>query len=153
MKTHAIPLCLPSTSMETKAELSECTIVQASGTIDLTHCLRDANVTTPTLNGWLLGYPVVYLFGKDRAEEAIGNLSTKSLHLYKIVVCRVFDKKPCEEELMSFSVPYDLSLEGKDEPWAKVFFTNMMEKFLKFKHIWSDLRLEVSSCYPQAIAL
>lgn len=51
MKTHSIPLCLPSTSMETKAELSECTIVQASGAIDLTHCLRDANVTTPTLNG------------------------------------------------------------------------------------------------------
>ncbi|KAF4351047.1 hypothetical protein F8388_016225 [Cannabis sativa] len=32
---------------------------------------------------------VVYAFGKEHISEAIRNLSTKSLHLFKISVCRI----------------------------------------------------------------
>lgn len=51
VKAYTVPLFLPPVSKETKAESSECTIVQSSGAIDLTRCLRDTNVPTPTLNG------------------------------------------------------------------------------------------------------
>lgn len=37
---------------------------------------------------WLLGYPVVYLFSKDHVADAVYNLSTKYLHIYKILVRR-----------------------------------------------------------------
>ncbi|PKA55790.1 hypothetical protein AXF42_Ash012082 [Apostasia shenzhenica] len=57
--------------------------------IDLTSCLRDAQITIPALNGWLLGYPVVYLFRKEHATDAVYNLSTKNLHIYRIIICRL----------------------------------------------------------------
>lgn len=37
---------------------------------------------------WLLGYPVVYLFGKDHISDAIYHLSTKYLHIFQVFVCR-----------------------------------------------------------------
>ncbi|KAM4105977.1 hypothetical protein ACJW30_04G028700 [Castanea mollissima] len=61
---------------------------QSSEFIDLSSCMHDALVTVPTLNGWLLGYPVVYLFGTEHIANAIYNLSTKSLRIFKILVCR-----------------------------------------------------------------
>jgi len=37
---------------------------------------------------WLLGYPVVYLFGKEHISDAIYNLATKYLHIfYAIYPC------------------------------------------------------------------
>ncbi|KAI5653499.1 hypothetical protein M9H77_30686 [Catharanthus roseus] len=56
--------------------------------IDLSSWIEETQVTIPALNGWLLGYPVIYLFGKQHIQDAIYNLSTKSLHLFKILVCR-----------------------------------------------------------------
>ncbi|KAE8076535.1 hypothetical protein FH972_015178 [Carpinus fangiana] len=61
---------------------------QSSAFIDLSSCMQDTQVTVPTLNGWLLGYPVVYLFGKEHIADAIYNLSTKSLRIFKISVTR-----------------------------------------------------------------
>lgn len=37
---------------------------------------------------WLLGYPVVYLFGKNQIADAIYNLSTKSLHIFQMFISR-----------------------------------------------------------------
>ncbi|KAG6395509.1 hypothetical protein SASPL_146154 [Salvia splendens] len=123
--------------------------------VDLSYCLQESDVTIPTLNRWLLGYPVVYLFGKDHIERAVYNLSSKSLHIYQIFVTRSnsSSKVNRKEELMSFTVPYDLSLEGSNEPWAKSFLAALKERWEKCKHIWGSLRMEVSGCYPQAIAL
>ncbi|KAJ6370470.1 hypothetical protein OIU76_028700 [Salix suchowensis] len=50
---------------------------QSSEFIDLSCCMQNTEITVPTLNGWLLGYPVVYLFSKQHIEDAIYNLSTK----------------------------------------------------------------------------
>ncbi|KAL0349335.1 UNVERIFIED_CONTAM: hypothetical protein Sangu_1161300 [Sesamum angustifolium] len=123
--------------------------------VDLSCCLQESQVTIPTLNGWLLGYPVIYLFGKDYIEHAVYSLSTKSLHIYQIFVNRVntFSKGYQKEELMSFTVPFDLSLEGSNEPWAQSFLAHMRGRWENCKHIWGSLHLEVSGCYPQAIAL
>ncbi|KAL1805286.1 hypothetical protein ACET3Z_028354 [Daucus carota] len=127
----------------------------ASEFIDLTSCMKDTLVTVPTLNGWLLGYPVVYLFSRERISDAIYNLSTQSLHIYRILVTRngTFSKGSQPEELMSFSVPYDLSVEGSDETWAAMFTATMQTKFDKSRQFWGSMKLEVSSCYPQAIVL
>lgn len=120
---------------------------QSSEFIDLSHCMRDTQVTMPTLNGWLLGYPVVYLLSKEHVEDSIYNLSTKSLRLFKVLCSRrnsSSSKGYLEEELMSFSVPYDLSVEGSREPWAQVFEARMRENWENYKQVWGSFRMEVS---------
>ncbi|XP_054812521.1 uncharacterized protein LOC129313442 isoform X3 [Prosopis cineraria] len=62
---------------------------QSTECIDLSNCMKDSKVTVPTLNGWLLGYPVVYLFSKEHIADAIYNLSTKYLHIFQLSICRV----------------------------------------------------------------
>ncbi|XP_051133413.1 uncharacterized protein LOC127253044 [Andrographis paniculata] len=121
--------------------------------VDLSCHLKECQVTIPTLNGWLLGYPVIYLFGKDCIHRAVYNLSTKSLHIYQIFVDRSNGKGSQKEELMSFTVPYELSLEGGNETWARSFYALMQARLEKCRHIWRSVHMEVISSYPQAIAL
>lgn len=123
--------------------------------IDLSSCLQDTEVTVPTLNGWLLGYPVVYAFGKDHISDAIYNLSTKPLHIFRVSVCRngTASKGSQLEELLSFSVPFDLSLGGRNEQWAKTYLDQMQMKWERCKQAWKTLRMDVRECYPQAIVL
>ncbi|KAM3303688.1 putative protein isoform X2 [Capsicum chacoense] len=133
------------------------TSLLSSEVIDLGECIKDTHVTVPTLNGWLLGYPIVYLFGMAHIENAINNLSTKSLHLFQVLVCRSVrcnrGSQAQKEELMSFSVPYDLSLEGMTEPWVETFLTRIRARQERCSQIWISLQMEVNACYPQAIAL
>ncbi|VFQ72465.1 unnamed protein product [Cuscuta campestris] len=131
--------------------------LQSSELIDLSSSIKETGVTIPTLNGWLLGYPVVYLFGQDHIEDAIYNLSTKSLHIFQIFASRKGagkDDRPQSqsEELLSFSVPCELSLEGSGEKWAKGFLDRMRERQTKHDRVWASLRMEVVGCYPQSIA-
>ncbi|KAF3455693.1 hypothetical protein FNV43_RR00335 [Rhamnella rubrinervis] len=128
---------------------------QSSQFIDLSSCMQDTQVTVPTLNGWLLGYPVVYMFGKEHIADAIYNLSTKSLHIFKISICRntASSRGSQMEELLSFTVPYDLSMGGSSEQWAKAYMSYMQVKWERCKRAWRSLHLEVSECYPQAIVL
>ncbi|XWS13213.1 hypothetical protein CRYUN_Cryun36dG0018300 [Craigia yunnanensis] len=149
---------LPPDRTELRADtksLSEPINSQSSLLVDLSSCMHDTKVTVPTLNGWLLGYPVVYLFSMDHIEHAIYNLSTKFLRIYKILVYRntTPNKESHPEELMSFSVPYDLSMRGSNEPWAEMFLARILSKWERCKQTWSSLKMEVSECYPQAIAL
>ncbi|CAI0441007.1 unnamed protein product [Linum tenue] len=128
----------------------------SDGHIDLSSCMKDTQITVPTLNGWLLGYPVVYLFGKEFISEAICNLSTKNLHLFRILVRRgnaASSKGSQPEELMSFSVPYELSMRGRKEPWAEAFLERLQCKWQSCKQTWVSLEMEVDECYPQAIVL
>ncbi|EEF29026.1 uncharacterized protein LOC8261710 isoform X1 [Ricinus communis] len=130
-------------------------ISQSSEFIDFSSCMQDSEVTVPTLNGWLLGYPVVYLFSKEHIADAIYNLSTKYLRIFQILVSRNIspNKASRPEELMSFSVPYELSMGGSKEPWAEAFLAQMQSRWEKSKQIWRTLQMEVSECYPQAIVL
>lgn len=147
---------LPGQSKDhNKCDKSSSKLCQISEVIDFSSCLQDYQITIPTLNGWLLGYPVVYLFGKDHISDAIYNLSTKPLHLYKVLVHRNASSSNTSplEELMSFSVPYDLSMDGHNEPWAEAFWLQVQARHEKCKNVWRTLRMEVGECYPQAIAL
>ncbi|XP_050939895.1 uncharacterized protein LOC103486956 isoform X5 [Cucumis melo] len=61
-------------------------ISSQSSVIDLSNFLQHTEITLPTLNGWLLGYPIVYLFDKDHISEATYNLSAKPLHIFRLSV-------------------------------------------------------------------
>ncbi|KAF7805346.1 uncharacterized protein G2W53_037507 [Senna tora] len=128
---------------------------QSTECIDLSECMEGTEVTVPTLNGWLLGYPVVYLFGKEHIADAIYNLSTKYLHIYQISVCRnsTFKKGSQAEELLSFTAPYNLSTRGSNEQWAVSFLAHMRAKLERCAYAWKFLKMEVDECHPQAIVL
>ncbi|KAE9588128.1 hypothetical protein Lalb_Chr22g0352091 [Lupinus albus] len=136
-----------STSQHVHSLSTEC--------IDLSNCMDNTEVTLPTLNGWLLGYPVVYLFGKEHIADAIYNLSTKYLHIFQVFVSRnsTLKKGTQPEELLSFSVPYGLSMRGNNEPWAEAFLAHMRTKWERCANAWKSLNMEVSECHPQAIVL
>nr|CAB3504819.1 unnamed protein product [Digitaria exilis] len=70
--------------------------------VDLSAFLEAAQIALPSLNGWLLGYPVTYLFCNGSAEAAIQNLSKHSLHIYRVYVCGSCQPgtKQSEDELM-----------------------------------------------------
>ncbi|CAN1845562.1 hypothetical protein LINPERHAP1_LOCUS37888 [Linum perenne] len=124
--------------------------------VDLSSCMQETQITVPTLNGWLLGYPVVYLFGKDFIADAICNLSTKYLRLFRILVRwgdAAAGKGSQVEELMSFSVPYELSMRGRKEEWAEAFLERLQMKWEKCRETWVSLEMEVEECHPQAIVL
>ncbi|XP_062107841.1 uncharacterized protein LOC133818795 isoform X3 [Humulus lupulus] len=129
--------------------------LQSSYFIDLSSCLQDTQVTVPTLNGWLLGYPIVYAFGKEHSSEAIRNLSTKSLRIFRISISRNSSSTRGSqmEELLSFSVPYGLSMGGSNEQWAKAYLAHMQMKWERCKQAWRSLQMDVSECKPQAIVL
>ncbi|XP_020698782.1 uncharacterized protein LOC110111314 isoform X2 [Dendrobium catenatum] len=123
--------------------IAETSTSQPCGIFDLTSFLKDTQITIPGLNG------------KEHAADAVYNLSTKCLHIFKIVICRrqTPSRKSHEEELLSFSVPYELSCNRDKEIWAKAFFAHLLAKFETCKQVWSSIRLEVTECFPQAIVL
>ncbi|XP_057863788.1 uncharacterized protein LOC131071844 [Cryptomeria japonica] len=131
-------------------------VSKALDIIDVSQCMMDTQISPPTLNGWLLGYPIVYIFRRENVDQAVRSLSIGSLHLFRILICSKvsFGKEdPEEEELMSFSVPANLSSLGKDEPWAETFLLHMLEKVDRCKDVWRSIKLEVTSCAPKSIAL
>lgn len=147
---------LPSHTVTADAELpiNEHIPSQSSEFIDLSSCMQNTEVLLPTLNGWLLGYPVVYLFREEHGVAAVCNLSSKYLHIYKISICRNGspDEVYQQDELLSFSVPYDLSMRGSKEKWAEAFLAHMQGRWERCKPAWRPLQMEVSELKPQTIA-
>ncbi|KAH9783561.1 hypothetical protein KPL71_009355 [Citrus sinensis] len=128
---------------------------QSTEVVDLSSCICDSQSCLSCdkflrsehglSKRWLLGYPVVYLFDKEHIADAIYNLSTQSLRIFKILVTRngPFSKGSMPEELMSFSVPYELSMEGSNEPWAEMFLAKMQSKWAKCDPTWRTLQMEM----------
>lgn len=114
--------------------------------------LESTQIALPSLNGWLLGYPVTYLFRNESAEAATRNLSKHSLHIYRIYVVRNLhsDAKQSEVELLSFSVPCDLSAKREEEPWAKSFLAHMNKKVERCSHVWTSVRIEMEVFQSQS---
>ncbi|KAF2917057.1 hypothetical protein DAI22_09g164401 [Oryza sativa Japonica Group] len=86
------------------------------------------------------------------AETATQNLSKHSLHIYRIyaVRCRQSAAKQSEQELMSFSVPCDMSTKRDEEPWAKSFLAHMNEKIKQCNHVWASVRMEIEVFHSQS---
>ncbi|KAK3132950.1 hypothetical protein QOZ80_6AG0529970 [Eleusine coracana subsp. coracana] len=140
-----------------KSEFSERTTnvdLSDEGTllIDLSSYLNTTQVALPSLNGWLLGYPVIYLFCNGSAEVATQNLSKHSLHIYRVYVRRSCQSggKQSEEELLCFSVPCEMSTKRTEEPWAKSFVARINEKIRRCNEVWSSMRLEIEVFQSQS---
>ncbi|KAK9814822.1 hypothetical protein WJX72_012047 [[Myrmecia] bisecta] len=86
----------------------------------------------PTLSGWLLGYPVVYLVDSDNVDLAARLLSSSALRLYKLqMTCKPLRDALVEhpglssvetaglDTLCSFSLPSMLSMKGLAGPLKK----------------------------------
>ncbi|KAJ4786561.1 UPF0739 protein C1orf74 [Rhynchospora pubera] len=115
--------------------------------VDLTGFIQNVEISIPTLNGWLLGYPVTYLFSNEKLKNATSTISMQPLHIYKIFVTRnkVRGAK-CEHELMSsFSVPFGVSTRGEREPWAEEFLARMRQKVEVSSMVWCSIRMEVEA--------
>lgn len=130
-------------------------ISSQSSVIDLSDFLEHTEITLPTLNGWLLGYPIVYLFDKEHISEATYNLSAKPLHIFRLSVSwkGASTKGSQLEELLSFTVPYELSMRGAKEAWAEAFLESMQQKWERCSQGWGSLRMDVTECHAQAIVL
>uniref|UniRef100_A0ACD5YG08 Uncharacterized protein n=1 Tax=Avena sativa TaxID=4498 RepID=A0ACD5YG08_AVESA len=134
----------------------DCTGISIADTsslvVDLSAFLESTQIALPSLNGWLLGYPVTYLFRNETAEAATKNLSNHSLHIYRIYVVRNghSDGKHSEEELLSFSVPCGMSVKRDEEPWAKSFLAHMNDKLERCSHVWVAVRLEIEVFQSQS---
>ncbi|KAF7073607.1 hypothetical protein CFC21_078564 [Triticum aestivum] len=120
--------------------------------VDLSAFLEGTQMALPSLNGWLLGYPVTYLFRNESGETATQNLSKHSLHIYRIYVVRNrhSDSKQSEEELLSFSVPCDISMKREEEPWAKSFLARVNGKLERCSQVWASVRLEIEVFQSQS---
>ncbi|KAL6528008.1 hypothetical protein OROHE_014958 [Orobanche hederae] len=132
--------------------------------VDLSCCLQESHVTIPTLNGCELHVPTG---GSLVTRSFICSGRTTLSRLYIISQPSVFtsikfmstvvnssSKGYRKEELMSFTVPYELSMEGSNEPWAESFLAQMKGRWENnCKHVWESLHMEVIGSYPQAVVL
>uniref|UniRef100_A0A0D9XFM3 Uncharacterized protein n=1 Tax=Leersia perrieri TaxID=77586 RepID=A0A0D9XFM3_9ORYZ len=155
-----LPVIQPGTTKQmaelpggtTDTDCSRLTSDRTSLVIDLSVYLESVQIALPSLNGWLLGYPVTYLFCNRSSETATQNLSKHSLHIYRIYAVRRDPTagKQSEQELMGFSVPCDMSAKRDEEPWAKSFLAHMNEKIKKCNHVWASVRMEIEVFQSQS---
>ncbi|XP_024540281.1 uncharacterized protein LOC9663272 isoform X2 [Selaginella moellendorffii] len=124
--------------------------------IDFNHGLSELDISIPTCNGWLLGYPVIYVFSKDKASQASRCLSSVHLCLYKLLLLnpeKVLAWRPHEpvEEILSFTIPES---NGFSQQWTPdAFMSYIATKVSQCSKIDpGDLRLDVTSRPLQSVA-
>ncbi|KAG1328292.1 hypothetical protein COCNU_01G022260 [Cocos nucifera] len=124
---------------------SKHTAFQTSSALDLSYITEDAEITLSSVNGWLLGYPITYLFSKEHGEKAMRNLSFKSIYHYKLFASRkgTISPKLQEDEVLSFTVPCDVAKRREEEPWIEAFLARMEGKLKRCNQLWISMRLEV----------
>ncbi|KAH6559369.1 hypothetical protein KP509_1Z012800 [Ceratopteris richardii] len=104
----------------------------------------------PTLNGWILGYPVVYYFKKENSSKAVRTLSVSSLIQFKVLIrssvpfktFEIQDKEasPILHLLTSFTVPDVLSSDELGDKWI-----DLMQKKVQSSQLWRSLELQITS--------
>ncbi|KAH0884498.1 hypothetical protein HID58_060594 [Brassica napus] len=118
---------LHGSNNDTTTALDEANSSQPSLFIDLSCCLQDTKI-------WLLEYPVVYLFGTYHIEDAIYNLPTKSLRIFKVLVQRRANKVTTSD--LQYHHGYFADINNNYEVWAEAFLERMSSRWEECKHIW-----------------
>eukprot|EP00249_Psilotum_nudum_P015420 c25318_g1_i2 orf=665-1129(+) len=114
--------------------------------LELGTCDWDTDVLLPTLNGWLLSYPVIYIFNRENISETTHNLSSTSLHQFKVLVvskCNLPQSGTWEL----------LSTLGVEEPWAQTLMRNMRQKIENVPQPVISLELEVTLWTCQTLVI
>lgn len=114
-----------------------------------------SGILLPTLNGWLLGYPVVYFFVEENASRAGRCVAGGAVQLHQVLVSSSLlnpsnfqsdaELTYEEDELLSFTVPSDLSPSGLGEDWAQLFLQKVTESVERACVVWSSVRMEVTT--------
>lgn len=122
-----------------------------------------SGILLPTLNGWLLGYPVVYFFLEENASRAGRCVGSGPVQLHQVLIgssllnASNFQKEAesiCDEdELLSFTVPNDLSPLGLSEDWAQLFFKKVTASVQRASDVWKSVRVEVTTRKMEFIVL
>uniref|UniRef100_R7W8B7 Uncharacterized protein n=1 Tax=Aegilops tauschii TaxID=37682 RepID=R7W8B7_AEGTA len=117
--------------------------------VDLSAFLEGTQMALPSLNGIY-----VVRFGLFH-EYASCRYSRKNFLLALILVIsycrnRHSDSKQSEEELLSFSVPCDISMKREEEPWAKSFLARVNGKLERCSQVWASVRLEIEVFQSQS---
>ncbi|KAJ7556258.1 hypothetical protein O6H91_05G076300 [Diphasiastrum complanatum] len=121
--------------------------------LDMGRFFQSSSIVLPTLNGWLLGYPIIYLFKECAVSQAQRCLSTEQLQHYRLYadskLLRLVSTRSAnnrlegiQEELMSFTVPRELSGLGQTEPWAIQLLQNFVAKGHSSNGLWENIRME-----------
>ncbi|KAI5062094.1 hypothetical protein GOP47_0022633 [Adiantum capillus-veneris] len=120
------------------------------GLIDLGSSELWCEAALPTLNGWILGYPVIYYFKKENVSKAVRTLSVSALLQFKILIQSSVAFQTSEVQgqkgifamhsLTSFTMPSELNSERVAEEWA----SSLQEK-VKNSRFWRSLELQVVS--------
>lgn len=125
----ALQIKLDALRVEVLAQLPPSSAIRVP-LVDLDAISRKIEVTMPTLNGWLLGYPVCYaVHDMVNAESASRCLSTTTLKLYSVFTAlhkdRLSTKSGVTEDLplFAFSVPINLiesdQWREREQQWDK----------------------------------
>lgn len=119
--------------------------------------------TIPTVHGFLLGYPIVYVVSTlEEAQAANRCLSTSTLRVYK-VICSLEDpdlhsessKKRSDVPLLGFSLPAALA-DGSQawtlqrQRWSANLYARHAEA-LMMGYRWRSLTIQESSCMAGVI--
>eukprot|EP00897_Mesotaenium_endlicherianum_P002967 jgi/Mesen1/2699/ME000167S01854 len=132
---------------------------------DLDPLIDTLTIPLPTVNGWLLEYPVVYTFSKQQGLQASRSLSSLHLHLYSVHAASKVLEQPQQSQqgqprsaadsmlLLGWSVPCNLSVRGPKEEWARSLVERMLARRGPVEAIWKVPRLQVVLQPLQAVAL
>lgn len=153
---------LPENTSQASQSTSAHALLSSTRLIDLGSSETFCEAALPTLNGWLLGYPVVYLFKKENVSKAVRMLAVSSLQQFKLLIqsslpfqisegqCQ--KGKPVMHELTSFTIPSELSIEGVCEERVSCFMESMQVK-VKNSQFWKSLELQVISKTCRSVVL
>jgi hypothetical protein len=125
-------------------------------TLDLDTISCKIGVTMPTLNGWLLGYPVCYaVHDTANAESASRCLSTTTLKFYSVFTelqkNKLLRKSEGAEDspLFAFSMPRNLiesdQWREQKQKWDKTL-QKRHEAALSTGTVWGNIIIEETTC-------
>ncbi|MCO5584000.1 hypothetical protein L7F22_037918 [Adiantum nelumboides] len=121
-----------------------------SGLIDLGSSELCCEAPLPTLNGWILGYPVIYYFKRENVSKAVRALSVSALLQFKILIQSSLVFQTSEEQglegssamhsLTSFTMPSELNGDKVAEEWA-----SSLQAKVQNSRFWRSVELQVVS--------
>lgn len=125
---------------------------------DLDSIVNSSELPLPTINGWMLGYPIVYHFSKDKGQEAAATLSSNQLNRFCVFLqCNALaitenvlgQRGEDQNLLLSFTCPSPLSSRESKEEWVQIWFNSQT----KISQVWESPHLSCTLQPMQSIAL
>ncbi|XP_024384049.1 uncharacterized protein [Physcomitrium patens] len=121
-----------------------------------------SGILLPTLNGWLLGYPVVYYFKEENTSKAGRCVTSGPVQLHQVLISSTFlNSSPQkageltydEDELLSFTIPNSISPLNFSEDWSQLFLQRVAISVQRASNVWTSVRMEVTTRKMESMVL